>query len=68
MSSKDKKKEDSRPAYVAPRVIRLDDVSTGIGVSCQGNGSGYTGDCLRGNGAKLSCGIGNGAATQAPPV
>jgi len=64
--SSDRKKEDNRPAYVAPQVIRLHDISTGIGACgpggspasgrCEpvGNGPGII-SCVTGNGAKGSC-------------
>jgi len=63
MSSKEKKKEDSRPVYVAPQVIRLNDISSGIGASCAAGGSPQSGSCVPvGNGATLvTCTQGNGA-------
>ena len=72
MSSKEKKKEDTRPVYIAPQVIRLNDISTGIGGGCGPGGSPASGSCVPtgngpgiiacvvGNGAKGACAVGNG--------
>ena len=71
MSNKDSK-QDQRPSYEAPRVIRLDDISSGVGgcgagnspaggIYCVPTGNGASVQtCTRGNGAKVVCGQGNG--------
>ena len=74
MSSNNTKKEDSRPEYVSPRVVRLDDVYSGAGGKCNigsgvaaggcSNGSGAGLTCERGNGASLPCLLGNGDQGQ----
>jgi hypothetical protein len=62
MSDSNSKKEDTRPAYVSPKVIRLDDVYSGAGGSCSPTGSGVAaGTCNTGGGAGQNCGTGNGA-------
>lgn len=63
MSNSDRKKEDTRPAYVAPQVIRMPDIAAGIGGSCGQGGSPRAGTCApTGNGPGLiTCGQGNGA-------
>lgn len=64
MKNKEKNQEDPRPAYVSPRVIRLDDVYSGAGGTCTPTGSGVaTGNCLTGGGAGVDCRTGNGART-----
>ena len=64
MSADNSKKDDTRPSYVSPQVIRLDDVNCGIG-SCGAGSSPGQGDCYpTGNGATtggIGCGRGNGA-------
>lgn len=73
MSNYKSNKKDSRPTYVSPRVIRLDDVNSGVGgcgdgnspaggIYCVPTGNGAQIDTCspQGNGAKLSCGGGNG--------
>lgn len=65
------KKKDSRPKYVSPQAVRLDDVYNGAGGRCSPVGSGVTSGncrmgsgadqrCLTGNGATIACDIGNG--------
>jgi len=46
--------KDTRPVYVSPRVIRLDDVHRGIGV-CDPIGSGNIGGCGVGNAPTGNC-------------
>lgn len=69
--SNQNKKEDSRPTYIPPQVIRLDEISAGVGKcgsgsapasgSCYPTGNGASINiCRIGNGAKSSCVIGNG--------
>lgn len=65
MSRNNNNKEDSRPVYIAPQVIRLDNVSTGAGANCGGGSSPTAGNCTpTGNGAsKGTCSPnGNGGA------
>jgi len=61
MSSNISKKEDSRPEYVSPRVIRLDDVYSGAGGKCSIGSAVAAGGCSNGAGAGLTCEGGNGA-------
>ncbi len=64
MSTDNSKKDDTRPSYVPPQVIRLDDVNKGIG-NCGAGSSPGQGDCSpSGNGATtgaVGCETGNGA-------
>ena len=68
MDKKDKVK-DSRPVYVPPRVILLDNANCGAGASCGAGSSPTFGTCIpTGNGATIqNCGRGNGAKAACQP-
>lgn len=71
MSRSINNKEDSRPVYIAPQVIRLDNVSTGAGATCGGGSAPTSGNCQpTGNGASQgNCyPNGNGAKTVNPTL
>ncbi len=69
MGNSEKKIPDSRPAYIAPQVVRLNDVSSGIGGNCNTGGSPTAGSCIpTGNGPGLiTCVNGNGAKGSCAP-
>ena len=57
-------RSDTRPAYEAPRAVRMDGRSDGHGADCNAIGSGATDTCFDGNNAQNGC-QGDGLAAAA---
>ncbi len=56
---KPEQKNDDRPIYIPPKIMRLDDMHIGVGAECPGGNSPVSASCGYGGGAG-SCPVGNG--------
>lgn len=54
--SKDTLQSIKKPAYICPKVLRIDDTGSAMGINCDGSGSSANDDCItEGSAANADC-------------